>query len=238
MKLKPRLRAVAEMVRAGDVTADIGTDHGYLPVFLVLRKNCPRAIAVEKSPRNARMAEKTVARFRLENKVEVRLGDGFHALGDADGVHTVVLAGLGGKTICQLLAAATAAGEDRLSRYRRLVLQPMGESGMLRRWLVAHGFCLVQERLARERGRFYEIMAAEPGRQRVDDPFLLELGPVLVRERDPLLVPWLEKKLHCWEAIARGLRRSGCEKDAARLHYYERRCRQLKGVLDHAGYRP
>ena len=235
MRLKPRLRAVAEMVRAGDVTADIGTDHGYLPVFLVLRKNCPRAIAVEKSSRNTLMAKGTVARFRLENRVEVRLGDGFDALKDTDGVHTVVVAGLGGKTICQLLAKAAA--EDHLSRYRRLVLQPMGESEMLRRWLAAHGFHLARERLARERGRYYEIMAAEPGRQRVDDPFLLELGPVLITARDPLLVPWLEKKLHCWEKIAQGLRRSGCEKSAARLRYYERRCRQLKGVLDHAGYR-
>lgn len=234
MKLKPRLSAVAEMVRPGDAVADIGTDHAYLPVFLVLNKSCPRAIGVEKSPRNVQAAEETVARFELEDRVEIRLGDGFKALKDSDEVHTAVVAGLGGKTICRMLSAV----RDSLFSYRRLVLQPMVESAMLRRWLAAHGFCLVEERLARERNRFYEIMAAEPGHQMVDDPFLLELGPVLVREKDPLLVPWLERKIHCCEKIVQGLRSSERNNSTAqRLFYYERRCRQLKGVLEHDGYR-
>ncbi len=235
MKLKPRILAVAEMVPPGSVVADIGTDHAYLPVFLVLEQGCPRVVAVEKSQQNAAIARETVARFQLEDRVQVRLGDGLQALRESDGIETVVLAGLGGKTICQLLGAVDP---DYLRQGpRRLVLQPMGESAMLRRWLVAHGFRLVKERLARERKRYYEIMAAEPGRQKVDDPFMLELGPVLVQEEDPLLVPWLEKKLAHYEQIIQGLKRSGHGDNTARLRYYQWCRQQVKGVLENVGCR-
>ncbi len=234
MKLKPRLAAVAELVPRGDTAADIGTDHGYLPVYLALQRNCPRVVAVEKSTLNMQAAQETVARYRLEDRIEIRQGDGLHGLTEADTVRTVVLAGLGGKTICQLLAAA----KDRLFSYRRLCLQPMGDSGMLRRWLVETGFCLVQEKLAREKGRYYEIMAAEPGEQVVEDPFLLELGPVLVRDGDPLLVPWLEKQLHACQEIAQRLRESNLDRSSRRLRHYEKRCRKLKEVLQRVGQRP
>ncbi len=234
MKLKPRLAAVAEMVPRGDIAADIGTDHGYLPVYLALQRHCPRVVAVEKSTLNMRTAQETVARYRLEDRIEIRLGNGLHGLAEADLVQTVVLAGLGGKTICQLLAAA----KDRLFAYRRLVLQPMGDSGMLRRWLAETGFCLVQERLAREKGRYYEIMTAEAGEQVVEDPFLLELGPVLVRDGDPLLVPWLEKQLQACEEIAQRLRQSNFARSSMRRKHIEKRCRKLRGVLQRVGQRP
>lgn len=94
MFLKPRLAGVASLVPSGTVVADIGTDHAYLPLYLVKEKNCPRVIAVEKSAQNCRLASETVSFFNLKHKVEIRVGDGLLALQEDDQVEIVVIAGL------------------------------------------------------------------------------------------------------------------------------------------------
>ncbi|MEW5920713.1 MAG: class I SAM-dependent methyltransferase [Bacillota bacterium] len=222
-----RLAAVASFIPEGTVVADIGTDHAYLPLYLVTQKACPRILAVEKSQKNCDRAREVVSLFNLEHKIEVRCADGLPALREEDGVAVIVIAGLGGKTICRLLMAAG----NSLERYRRLVLQPMGDAPLLRRWLVARGFALTAERLAREKGHFYEIIAAERGRMHVADPFYYELGPALLVSRDPLLVPWLQQKIRRCERILEGLQKAGSGEREGRYRYYVARHKRLKDVL-------
>ncbi len=228
VKLKPRLAGVASLSPFSSVVADIGTDHAYLPLYLVKEKACPRVIAVEKSSLNSRFAQETVNLFNLNQKVEVRTGDGLLALDKKDGVEVVVIAGLGGKTICRLLKTAG----NCLRQYRRFVLQPMGDAPLVRRWLAAHDFYFPQEKLVQEKGYFYEIIAAEKGRQIVKEPIYLELGPTLLQGRDPLLVPWLQYKLQRCEKILRGLLRSQKGKKDPRWLYFNFQYDSLKGVLD------
>ena len=158
MKLKPRLAGVASFIPPGSVVADIGTDHAYLPVYLVTEKDSPGVIAVEKSSKNARKARETVTLYNVEHKVDVRIGDGLLALNEKDGVEVVVLAGMGGVTICSILQAA---GKD-LQRYQQIVLQPMGDLPHVRRWVYDNGFIIENERLALERGHYYEIITIKP----------------------------------------------------------------------------
>lgn len=230
LKLKSRLAGVASLIPSGSVVADIGTDHAYLPLYLVKEKACPRVIAVEKSPLNSRAAQEKVNLFHLQQKVEVRTGDGLLVLEESDGVEIVVIAGLGGKTICGLLAAAGC----RLWHYRRFVLQPMGDAALVRRWLAENGFYFPEEKLAWEKGHFYEIFAAERGRKISGESILWELGPVLLqgKEQDPLLVPWLRYKIRHYEKILQGLLRSRKGKKDPLWRYYSCRYNRLKGVLD------
>ncbi|NLJ56500.1 MAG: SAM-dependent methyltransferase [Firmicutes bacterium] len=227
IKLKPRLAGVASLVPAKSVVADIGTDHAYLPLYLVKKKACSRVIAVEKSSLNSKTARETVHFFNLEQKVEVRTGDGLQALNKNDGVEVVVIAGLGGKTICSLLQAAV----HQLGQYRRFVLQPMGDAALVRRWLAAQGYYFPQERLALENGYFYEIIAAEKGWLDVKEPFVWELGPTLYKGHDPLFIPWLEYKIQRYEKILQGLLRSRRGKKDPRWRYYHMQYATLKGVL-------
>lgn len=228
-RLGNRLAAVASFVPAGMVVADIGTDHALLPLFLVTQKACPLAIAVEKSPKNCERAQQAVSLFNQEHRIEVRCGDGFAALREKDGVEVVVIAGLGGKTICRLLMAAGKS----LERCGRLVLQPMGDAPLLRRWLAARGYTLTAERLAKEKGHFYEIMVAEEGRALVSDPFFYELGPHLLAAGDPLLAPWLQQKIDICRQIMNGLQKGGKGKREGRYLYYAARHERLKDVLMH-----
>jgi len=204
VKLSPRLLAVAELVPSGGVVTDIGTDHAHLPVFLVQERRCPRVIAVEKSRGSLRKAQRNLRFFGLEEMIELREGDGLEPLKGEDAVETVVISGLGGKTINRILAEA----EADLFDYKRFVMQPMVDAEELRRWLVSRGFYFPREKLAREGGRFYEVIAAEPGEERIEDPIIFELGPALMRDRDPLLIPWLQAKLKHYERLLQALARS------------------------------
>lgn len=203
VELSERLAAVARQVPAGAVVADIGTDHAYLPVYLVRRGIAPRAVAgdVHRKPYEAALA--TVRACELEDRIDVRLGDGLQVLapGEAD---VVVLAGMGGKTVCSILTA----GRSVLAKVQRLIIQPMRDISLVRRWLLANGWRLADEDMAREGGHYYFIMAAEPGQEKVKDAFWLELGPRLLEKRHELLHDYLLKRLREIDTVLAEIKRA------------------------------
>jgi tRNA (adenine22-N1)-methyltransferase len=227
MKLKPRLSAIAGLVPEGNTVADIGTDHAYIPVFLVKSGKMKRGIAndVRKGP--LEKAREVIERHHLEDRIETRLGNGLEVLkaGEAD---TVVMAGMGGMLIRDLLEA----GKGVLEGVKRLVLQPMNAQEVVREWLVKNGFEIVDETLARERERIYQVIAAQPGRQEAEDPFYYEIGRVLIEKNHPLLPDLLKSKEKEYIKIIAGLRKSGKAGAAERLEDYTRRLARLQGVME------
>ena len=155
MKLDQRLSAVAALVRLGSRLADIGTDHAYLPVWLVQNGVCPAAIAADLRPGPLEAARRHVAAAGLEDRISLRLGDGLAPVfpGEAD---DIVIAGMGGETIAAILSAADWLADARL----RLVLQPMSRAEETRRWLLKNGFSVTEERLVRDGRWLYPVMAA------------------------------------------------------------------------------
>ncbi|MGI6097786.1 MAG: tRNA (adenine(22)-N(1))-methyltransferase [Dethiobacteria bacterium] len=232
MKLKPRLATVASFVTPGSIVADIGTDHAYLSIYLISNNISPRVIAVEKQRGPFKKAVDVVRLFNLEHKIDLRLGDGLTALKSSDQVDVVVIAGVGGRTLCRILIA----GKERLKKVKKLILQPMSEVFIVRRWLISNGFRLVAERLADEEGHFYEVLVAERGHQVITDPFLLEVGPKLVENRDPLLIPLLKTRINRCYLILKSL---ACSKRKESLRqrkaYFEVKIEKLQEVLDYVG---
>ena len=117
-----------------------------------------------------------------------------------------------------------------MQRYRRIILQPMGELPLVRRWLFAQGF-FFREKLAVEKGRFYEIIAAEKGKEMVSEPAYLELGPSLLKGEDPLVIPWLEGKIRHYEEILQGLGRARSGKMDSKWRYFHHRYQIIRGCL-------
>lgn len=192
MRLGARLAEIAAYVLPGSRVADIGTDHGYLAIHLVERGDVDYVVAGDMNEGPLGSARDLVGELKLGEKISVRLGDGL-AVVRPEEVDTVVIAGMGGTTMVQILAKH----EGLAHKLKRLILQPMVGAGTLRTWLIKNGYTLIDERLVKEEARIYEIIVAQPGSSGVKNAMLAEFGPLLWKNRDPLLKEyWQEIVTH------------------------------------------
>lgn len=226
IKLSPRLGAIAGLVIAGKPMADIGSDHAYLPVYLVKNRIVPSAVAVEVRPGPWKRAATQVNLHGLADKIEVRLGDGLAPLEPGE-VATVVLAGMGARTITRILSNAKAL----LPSVKRLIIQPMAEVPLVRQWLYEHGFHLTGEELVQEGEHYYFILVAEEGEEKLPSSLELEFGPILLAKKHPLMYPYVNKLTRQEERILSALQPADSVKANREKQAVEKRLDQLKEVM-------
>jgi tRNA (adenine22-N1)-methyltransferase len=176
------MAAIAAMVKPGSRLADIGTDHAYLPVYLVTEGIIQFAVAGDVNHGPFLSAVESIKRYQLTSAIDVRLGDGFNVLIPGE-VDTVILAGMGGAGIIGILSRH----KDITSSLSRLILQPMLAAGAVRHWLVDNGWHLVDETLVEDDGRIYEIIVAEQGESHKYPDIEYDIGPLVWEKRHPLL---------------------------------------------------
>lgn len=225
MDLPKRLAVLAAFVPYGSTAADIGTDHAYLPIFLIEQGICRFVIATDLREGPYQSAEQKIKEHALEQRICLRLGDGLQPLRPGE-VEVVVLAGMGGNTIRGILA-----GEPQtLAGIKRLVMQPMTDAGDLRIWLAANGWKIADEELVEDDGRLYVIIAAEPGSEVTRDPVFLELGPRLLEKKSPLMERHLQNFLAKYERILAGLALARGEAARIKTMEIERKVARIKEV--------
>ena len=157
LTLQPRLWAIADLVPPGSRLADVGTDHGYIPAALLLEGRIGEAIASDIGREPLEHAARTARQWGVADRMELRLCDGLSAIapGEAD---TVVIAGMGGDNIVDILSAAPWTREGTL-----LLLQPMSRPETLRRWLPENGYAVTAEELVLDKGTIYPILSVRGG---------------------------------------------------------------------------
>ncbi|WP_428552657.1 tRNA (adenine(22)-N(1))-methyltransferase [Pseudomonas edaphica] len=185
--LSMRLERVAANVPAGARLADIGSDHGYLPVALMRRGVITAAVAGEVATTPFYAAQRTVRDNGLEQHISVRLADGLAAIEPGDGITAISVCGMGGETIRDILDN----GKVHLSGQERLVLQPNGGEQPLRQWLMDNGYRILSEELLRENRFYYEIIVAERTGAVTYTNEQLYFGPLQMQARSPeFLAKW------------------------------------------------
>ncbi|MFJ4445586.1 tRNA (adenine(22)-N(1))-methyltransferase [Pseudomonas sp. NPDC089422] len=189
--LSMRLERVAAHVPQGARLADIGSDHGYLPVALALRGVIEAGLAGEVAQVPFASAQRNVRRNGLQEKVIVRLADGLDAIEAADGITAISLCGMGGVTMCEILER----GKNRLNGKQRLILQPNGGERELRGWLMENDYRIVSEELLRENRFDYEIIVAERCEAVAYSAEELYFGPLLMREKAPAFITKWQRML-------------------------------------------
>jgi len=203
MALPARLMTVGSMVIPGTVVADIGTNLASLPIYLVRERICPRVVAVENNPVAFREAARRIRQGGMVDNIVLRLADGLAGVQPAE-AHTVVMAGIGGLTIREILCRSMPV----TATVERLILQPMRQVVPLLKWLNSHGWSLQQGDLVLERRRFYEILVAVPGRGVPENQ--LDVGgisTILVTRQHPLLPLYLAQKLRQYKTELAGATR-------------------------------
>ena len=160
LQLQPRLRLLADLVPQGARLADIGTDHGYLPVYLLQRGRIASAIAADIGRAPLDHARRTAEQYGVECGLRFLCCDGLCGISPED-ADTVVIAGMGGETIIRILSQApwTRSGETLL------LLQPMTKQEPLRRWLNENGYAQCAERLVQDKDYLYPIFTVYGGPQ-------------------------------------------------------------------------
>jgi len=206
MTLSPRLKAIAELVPPGARVADIGTDHGYIPMYLVKNNIVSKAIASDISSGSLEKTISLVKEQGFSNIIETRLGSGLKVL-KAGEVDTVIIAGMGGLLIKNILEESP----DILKGVKTLILQPMNSQGELRYWLIQNAFTIKDEELVMDNNRIYEIILIEHGRQEEWNDIELEISPRLLEKKHPLLEPFILKKIAITEDIISKLEGSDTE---------------------------
>lgn len=200
MELSRRLHAVAGKVTRGNRLADIGTDHGYIPIYLVSEGICPSAIAMDVNQGPLDRADAHIREYGLEEKIRTRLSNGLEKL-KAEEADSIVIAGMGGALMKDILNG----GIHVIASGKELILQPQSEIFKVRHFLHDNGYMIVDEQILKEEGKYYFIIKAVPGQQKYCEEFLYEYGECLLKEKDNLMIEYLERELKKYHKILEGL---------------------------------
>lgn len=157
VKLSKRMKAVASMVTPGNILADIGTDHGYVPIALVQRERIPKAIAMDINKGPLQRAKDNIVLYHMEEYIETRLSDGVDALLEGE-VDTILIAGMGGELVIHILEA----GEAVCRNAKELILQPQSDIRRVRSYLRENKYKIVDEDMVFEDGKYYPMMKVIP----------------------------------------------------------------------------
>ncbi len=185
------------MVDKNTRVADIGSDHAYLPVELLETNIASFAIAGEVAKGPMSRSKEDVDKFGLSAKIGVRLGDGLAVINENDEIDTVVIAGMGGILIKDILTRAT---EEQLSNVKTLILQPNIGEPLVRHWLVENNFEIIDEDIIAEEHHVYEIIKAQKVNRSVsltEAQYLM--GPVLMQKKTPTFIAKWEHKLNSFK---------------------------------------
>lgn len=159
LELTPRLRAVASFVPEGARLADIGTDHAYLPVSLLLEGKIPSAIAADLREGPLNRARMTAQEYDCVDQVSFRLCNGLAEIKSYE-TDVISIAGMGGETIAEILAAAKWVQRNEIPA----ILQPMSSQPELRRWLWQNGYRIREEKLVQEGETLYVVLLVQAGK--------------------------------------------------------------------------
>lgn len=223
MKLTPRLRAIAAKIPTGSIPVDVGTDHCYIPIYLVKNRICPKAIATEINVGPYQRAIEMVEREGLLGKIDVRLGDGLKVIKPGE-ANVVVIAGMGGFSIIEILKKSP----EVLAAIDLLVLQPMLAQDRVRKYLLNSGYMIKDEDLVEESSQIHEIILAISGNQALQDEMYFEIGYRLFEKRHPLLGRLIDRKLKITESIIKELQKINTKNSKERLEQMEKRFHWLK----------
>lgn len=170
----------AKMVREGSRLADIGTDHGYLPIALCRSGKTPSALACDINPIPLQSARDNIAKYNLSDKIETRLSNGLQKI-HPDEVDDIVIAGMGGELIRDILAATPWVKDTE----KHFVLQPMTRHEDLVKWLYESGFSIERQEAALDEGKYYTVIAVRYiGKPKACDLYTAIVGKLNIEEEN------------------------------------------------------
>ncbi len=200
MELSRRLYAVASLVTEGASVADVGTDHGYIPIYLMQKNIASKVIALDINGGPLKRARMHIIGYNLKGQIETRLSDGLSAVRPGE-VDTMIAAGMGGGLVIKILEE----GQEVVKSLKACILQPQSEVWRVRRYLLDHNMNIIDEDMVEEDGKYYPMMRVVHG----ESPRYAEceyiFGKRLLEKKNPVLEKFLHRELDIREGIFKEL---------------------------------
>jgi tRNA (adenine22-N1)-methyltransferase len=230
MQLSKRLSAVASMVSEGNRLVDVGTDHGYLPIYLIEEDRIPTAIALDINKGPIERAKEHILAHNLEKHIETRLSDGVAALKTDEG-DTLVIAGMGGGLVIKIMTE----GEAILAHFKEFVLQPQSEIEWVRRFLIEHNYHMIEENMVLDDGKYYPMMKAVKGvgDKNYNKTIFYKYGKGLLESKNEMLELFLEKELIMYTNILEKLSVNEKENAQNRINEIKEEIKYIKEALSY-----
>ena len=220
--ISKRLLCCAALVPDGARLADIGTDHGYLPIWLLEHNKISHAIAADLRVHPLRAARVNAAKFAANERMELRLSNGLSGIGP-DEADTIVCAGMGGDLIVEILAACPWLHDAPYT----LILQPQSAGQELRRWLGENGFAIECEQLVQDGKFLYTVLRAHPGPGTALTPGAQYVSPWLRESGSPLLGDYMRRIENALRRSVEGLAHAEHQRPE-RLAYYRQALEEVE----------
>lgn len=203
LKLTGRLQVSADFVRSGRKTADVGTDHGYLPAFLVLKGITDSAIAADIGIGPLDNARNTVEKYDLADNIQLILSDGLEKI--PHDTQEIIIAGMGGTLISEILSKAEWIKNENI----HLILQPMTHSQDVREFLTENGFYIEDEKTVEDSGKVYIVISAfYSGKNEKKSPFYYYFGDKISAQSDTDIA-YIKRQYSYLKSRYQGLLHSG-----------------------------
>lgn len=197
MDISLRLKAIASMVDKCDVCADIGTDHGYIPIYLIDNKICNKVIATDINKEPLNRAKENIIRKKYSNRVDFRLGSGLNTI-DKGEVCIVIIAGMGGNLIKEIIEEDI----EKFKEFKYLIVQPVQNVDVLREYIYKKGFNIIEEKICFEDNKFYEIIKIEYNDVRIEeDSVFYEISKYLYKKEDKDVEEFIKYKIKNYERV-------------------------------------
>lgn len=234
MHLSKRLQAVADMVTKGNRVADVGTDHAYVPIYLVEQGKIPGAIALDINHGPLNRAKEHIAENKLLNYIDTRLSNGLTALREEE-ADSLIIAGMGGGLIVRILTE----GKKWLPSFQELILQPQSEIDTVRRFLYENSYQIIDESMILEEGKYYPMMKAvaierfEGKRTAADkqQELYFKYGQLLLERKNLVLKQFLEKEYKLYTNLNDKLKLSSEAHILKRRKEIQLEMEQIRGAM-------
>ena len=187
MKINKRLKAIGDLVEANSFCLDVGCDHALLDIYLVKQQKSIKTIASDIAEGPLEQAKKNIKRERLENEIEVRLGEGLSTYSEQ--INTIIISGMGGRNIIGICKAHPKA----LKKVDTLIISPNNYQEDVKRYLCKNGFYINNEEFVKDNHFIYQIIIFKKGKKKYTKKDFF-FGPVFLIKKGPLFREYYEKE--------------------------------------------
>lgn len=221
--LSKRLQKIADTVRKSNIIADIGTDHAYIPIYLIKKGIAERAVAADISAGSCKKAQLNIDNNHLADFIDVRCGNGLEVIDKGESIDTIIIAGMGGLLAISVLES----NREIVNKAKQIVLQPQRDIDKVRRYIHSIGFRINSENMLVEGDKFYNIIDADKGREEYTEIEYL-FGKCLIENKSQILKEYVDIELNKLLTVLKNMSDNGKINDKAYKRLDSLRCNYLE----------